>query len=215
MYKYIGFRLLPLFLLNFFYLYFDKFSEKNSKKTTKNPKKCIFDILALFLAFSTSFQKNLNFQRYFKCVQLLTRGKNILGKKKKTLNLNIFPSLQTAGPSLGEQETTAAPLFWVKKEKNRENGDLLSAMAVSPYFLSSSPNLPLSLIFAKQTRGHKTASFPLVPPVPFRHPRPFQPPLAAALTPGHFRTSPFPLQSLQPPLTRQRNLPASTDLPTA
>jgi len=40
--------------------YFDKFTEKtkNSKKTMKTPKKCIFDIFASFLAFSTSSQKN-------------------------------------------------------------------------------------------------------------------------------------------------------------
>jgi flagellar basal body-associated protein FliL len=46
---------------------------KNSKKTMKTPKKCIFDIFALFLAFLTSSQKNLNFQRYLERVQLLTR----------------------------------------------------------------------------------------------------------------------------------------------
>jgi len=43
------------------------------KKNNENPKICIFDIFALFLAFSTSSQKNLNFQRYLKRVQLLTR----------------------------------------------------------------------------------------------------------------------------------------------
>jgi hypothetical protein len=32
-----------------------------------------FDIFASFLAFSTPSQKNLNFQRYFERVQLLTR----------------------------------------------------------------------------------------------------------------------------------------------
>jgi hypothetical protein len=55
---------------------FDKFSEKKKPKIEKNnenPKKCIFDTFALFLAFSTSSQKNLNFQRYFEHVQLLTR----------------------------------------------------------------------------------------------------------------------------------------------
>jgi len=54
---------------------FDKFSEKIKKrrKNNENPKKYIFDIFASFLAFSTSFQKNLNFQRYFERVQLLTR----------------------------------------------------------------------------------------------------------------------------------------------
>jgi uncharacterized membrane protein YphA (DoxX/SURF4 family) len=42
---------------------FDKFlgKTKNSKKNNENPKKMHFDILASFLAFSTSFQKNLNF----------------------------------------------------------------------------------------------------------------------------------------------------------
>jgi len=39
----------------------------------KTQKKCIFDIFASFLAFSTSSQKNLNFQRYLERVQLLTR----------------------------------------------------------------------------------------------------------------------------------------------
>jgi hypothetical protein len=55
--------------------YFDKFSEKTKKiaKNKENPKKCIFDIFASFLAFSTLSQKNLKFQRYFECVQLLTR----------------------------------------------------------------------------------------------------------------------------------------------
>jgi hypothetical protein len=54
---------------------FDKVLEKikNSKETTKTPKKCIFDIFASFLAFSTSSQKDLNFQRYLERVQLLTR----------------------------------------------------------------------------------------------------------------------------------------------
>jgi len=42
-------------------------------KNNENPKKYIFDIFASFLAFSTSSQKNLNFQRYLKRVQLLTR----------------------------------------------------------------------------------------------------------------------------------------------
>jgi hypothetical protein len=54
---------------------FDKFSEKIkkiAKKNNENPKKCIFDIFASFSAFSTSSQKNLNFQRYFQRVQLLT-----------------------------------------------------------------------------------------------------------------------------------------------
>jgi hypothetical protein len=54
---------------------FDKFLEKKitKKKNSENPKKYIFDIFALFLAFSTSSQKNLNFQKYFERVQLLTR----------------------------------------------------------------------------------------------------------------------------------------------
>jgi len=54
---------------------FDKFSEKIKKKqkNNENPKICIFDIFASFLAFSTSSQKNLNFQRYLERVQLLTR----------------------------------------------------------------------------------------------------------------------------------------------
>jgi hypothetical protein len=43
------------------------------EKSNENPKKCIFDIFALFLAFSTSSQKNLNFQRYLERIQLLTR----------------------------------------------------------------------------------------------------------------------------------------------
>jgi hypothetical protein len=39
---------------------FDKFSEKtkNSKENNENPKKCIFDIFALFLAFSTPLLYN-------------------------------------------------------------------------------------------------------------------------------------------------------------
>jgi len=42
----------------------DKFLKKtkNSKKTMKPQKKCILDIFASFLAFSTSSQKNLNFK---------------------------------------------------------------------------------------------------------------------------------------------------------
>jgi hypothetical protein len=53
---------------------FDKFSEKSkiAKKTTKNPKKNAFWYICIFLAFLMSFQKNLNFQRYFERVQLLT-----------------------------------------------------------------------------------------------------------------------------------------------
>ena len=46
---------------------------KNSKKTMKTQKNAFFDIFASFLAFSTSSQKNLNFQRYLERVQLLTR----------------------------------------------------------------------------------------------------------------------------------------------
>jgi len=45
---------------------------KNSKNN-ENLKKYILDIFASFLAFSKSSQKNLNFQRYFERVQLLTR----------------------------------------------------------------------------------------------------------------------------------------------
>jgi hypothetical protein len=54
---------------------FDKFLEKNKKKAknNENPKIYIFYIFASFLAFSTSSQKNLNFQRYLERVQLLTR----------------------------------------------------------------------------------------------------------------------------------------------
>jgi hypothetical protein len=39
---------------------FDKFTEKTKKeqKNNENPKKCIFDIFASFLAFSASSQKN-------------------------------------------------------------------------------------------------------------------------------------------------------------
>jgi len=58
----------------FFIHVFYKFSEKKTKKkNNENPKKYIFDIFTSFLAFSTSSQKNLNFQRYFEHVQLLTR----------------------------------------------------------------------------------------------------------------------------------------------
>jgi len=58
----------------FFTHVFDNFLEKNQKKKTmKTPKKCIFDIFASFLAFSTSSQKNLNFQMYFERVQILSR----------------------------------------------------------------------------------------------------------------------------------------------
>jgi len=54
---------------------FDKFSEKNSKiaKNIENPKKCVFNTFASFLAFLASSQKNSNFQRYLERVQLLTR----------------------------------------------------------------------------------------------------------------------------------------------
>jgi len=55
-----------MFLINF---------QKKPKiaKNNENPKKCTFGIFASFLAFSTSSQKNLNFQRYFERVQLLMR----------------------------------------------------------------------------------------------------------------------------------------------
>jgi hypothetical protein len=59
----------------FFTHVFDNFLEKtkNSKKNKENPKKKMhFDIFTSFLAFSISSQKNFNFQRYFKHVQLLT-----------------------------------------------------------------------------------------------------------------------------------------------
>jgi hypothetical protein len=54
-----------MFLINF---------QKKPKiaKNNENPKKIHFDIFASFLAFSTSSQNNLNFQRYFEPVQLLT-----------------------------------------------------------------------------------------------------------------------------------------------
>jgi len=47
----------PMFLINF---------QKKPKiaKNNENPKKYIFDIFALFLTFSVSSQKNLNFQRF-------------------------------------------------------------------------------------------------------------------------------------------------------
>jgi hypothetical protein len=54
-----------MFLINF--------QKKNSKKNNENPKKIHFDISASFLAFTTSSQKNLNFQMSFEHVQLLTR----------------------------------------------------------------------------------------------------------------------------------------------
>jgi hypothetical protein len=49
--------------------------QKNSKiaKNIENPKKYIFNTFASFLAFLASSQKNLNFQRHLKRVQLLTR----------------------------------------------------------------------------------------------------------------------------------------------
>jgi len=56
-----------MFLINF------QKKQKIAKKTMKTPKKMHFDIFASFLAFSTSSQKNLNFQRYFERGQLLTR----------------------------------------------------------------------------------------------------------------------------------------------
>jgi hypothetical protein len=56
-----------MFLMNF------QKKSKKGKKNNENPKICIFDIFASFLAFSTSSQKNLNFQMYLKRVQLLTR----------------------------------------------------------------------------------------------------------------------------------------------
>jgi hypothetical protein len=42
-------------------------------KKNKNPKKYVFNIFASFLAFSTSSQNNLNFQRSLERVRLLTR----------------------------------------------------------------------------------------------------------------------------------------------
>jgi len=47
---------------------------KNPKKAknNKNPKIMFSNIFASFLAFSTLSQKNLNFQKYFEGVQLLT-----------------------------------------------------------------------------------------------------------------------------------------------
>jgi hypothetical protein len=47
---------------------------KNPKKAknNKNPKIMFSNIFALFLAFSASSQKNLNFKKYFEGVQLLT-----------------------------------------------------------------------------------------------------------------------------------------------
>jgi hypothetical protein len=56
-----------MFLINF------QKEPKIAKKNKETPKKYIFDIFILFLAFSTLSQKNLNFQRYFERVQLLTR----------------------------------------------------------------------------------------------------------------------------------------------
>jgi hypothetical protein len=49
--------------------------QKNPKiaKNIENPKKYIFNTFASFLAFLASSQKNLNFQRHLKHVQLLTR----------------------------------------------------------------------------------------------------------------------------------------------
>ena len=63
-----------MLLPNFWPMFLIKFQKKskNSKKN-ENPQKLHFDIFALFLAFSTSSQKNLNFQRYLERVQLLTR----------------------------------------------------------------------------------------------------------------------------------------------
>jgi hypothetical protein len=54
-------------------MFFINFQEKTkNNKKNKNPKTCIFNIFVSFLAFSTSSQKNLNFQMYFERVQLLT-----------------------------------------------------------------------------------------------------------------------------------------------
>jgi hypothetical protein len=54
---------------------FDNFSEKSkiAKKKQRKTQKMYFWYICLFLAFSTSSQKNLNFQRYLERVQLLTR----------------------------------------------------------------------------------------------------------------------------------------------
>ena len=54
---------------------FNKFSEKIQKivKSMENPKKYIFNTFASFLAFAASSKNNLNFQRSFERVQLLTR----------------------------------------------------------------------------------------------------------------------------------------------
>jgi len=53
-----------------FDLCFDKKILKNPKitKNKKNPKNMFFNIFALFLAFSASSQKDLNFQRSWECV---------------------------------------------------------------------------------------------------------------------------------------------------
>ena len=48
-------------------------------KNNKNPKKYVFNIFAMFLAFSTSFKKNFNFQLFFfERVRLFTRHFKII-----------------------------------------------------------------------------------------------------------------------------------------
>jgi hypothetical protein len=55
------------FLTHLFYKIFEK------SKNNENPKNMFFNIFALFLAFSASSQKNLNFQRSLERIRLLTR----------------------------------------------------------------------------------------------------------------------------------------------
>jgi len=63
-----------LLLPNFLPIFLIKFSENQKiTKNNENPKKYIFNTFASFLAFSTSSQKNLNFQRSLERVRLLMR----------------------------------------------------------------------------------------------------------------------------------------------
>ena len=59
--------IIPYVATQFFTHLLDKIFEKSKiAKNNENPNKYVFlNIFASFLAFSTSSQKNLNFQRYF------------------------------------------------------------------------------------------------------------------------------------------------------
>jgi len=62
-----------ILLPNFLPIFFIKILENQKiTKNNENPKKYVFNTFASFLAFSTSSQKNFNFQRSLERVRLLT-----------------------------------------------------------------------------------------------------------------------------------------------